>query len=303
MSVKYGKAIALVLAVIFVMAGCTTTSPQMNQTVYDIHRRMVRLDKNLDDSVTKLNETTAELVARVNSSDTQARRLQSLAEENQVKLDRLARELATFKATAYRQWGMTVSPGGLEGSVGSVEVAPPTAPESTAAPETPPPAVSELPPATTTPAPSAAPAPPAAPVTSPAAPATPAPAAGDPDTAYENAQQKYLNNEYEEALQQFDALLVQFPTSDRCANAQYWKAMCYHKLGQYEPAVQQFQELRVKYPRSNKAPYAMVNQAVAYFNLGNTKACETLLQEVVDNYPYSPAADDAKSKIEKLTKQ
>ncbi|HEO71640.1 MAG TPA: hypothetical protein ENN80_10285, partial [Candidatus Hydrogenedentes bacterium] len=87
--------VAAVAGVAVVMSGCSTTGggSQLENTVYDTHRRMVKLDTGLEGSVTKLNETTAELIARVNQSDQQVRTLQGIAEENQVKIDRLQQTL------------------------------------------------------------------------------------------------------------------------------------------------------------------------------------------------------------------
>jgi len=285
------------LALLVLAAGCETTggSNQLQATVYDTHKRIVKLDNSLEGSVTKLNETTAELIARVNDSDQETRRLRSMVEENQVKLDTIARELRELKASAYGQWGLTVPSGmapmtSVEGEVGNIEIVPPVPPVTV--PRTTPPA--------------AAPAPAAAPPTPTPAPAAPAPAPpaavvyGDPQVHYQQAQKSYSSSDYAKALQQFDEFLQRYPQSDLTANAQFWKAKCYLEQGQYQEAIQEFEKVRANYPTSSKVPFAMHNQAVAHSRLGQTDRAIRLMEEVVDQYPVSPAADQAKSDLQKL---
>ena len=72
------------LSVGVLLSGCETTNSQMETTVYDMHRRIVRQERDLNDAVTKLNETTVDLSRRVEDSDLQTRRVASMQEEIQV---------------------------------------------------------------------------------------------------------------------------------------------------------------------------------------------------------------------------
>ena len=87
------------IAVSALLTGCETTGGQTKTTIYDMHRRIVKLDKDLGGSVNQLNATSATLNERVNDMDTQTRDLRSLLEENQKKLDELKGDMARlFKA-------------------------------------------------------------------------------------------------------------------------------------------------------------------------------------------------------------
>ena len=102
------------LLAVLLGAGCASTGTsgsQIQATIVDTHKRVVQMDKSLDDSITRLNQTTAELNARVDRSDQQMRQVESLSEENQVRLDAIERRLAQFQDAAYREWGLT-APGG-----------------------------------------------------------------------------------------------------------------------------------------------------------------------------------------------
>lgn len=275
----------------FFLAGCGTTGGnQVETTIYDMHRRVVKLDKSLDESVTKLNETTAELIARVDESDQQTRQMKTIAEENQVKLDNLARDLTELKTTLYRHLNLTASmPGalppagvGVEGeAVGNVEILPPSAASG--------PAIgvgTAVPPTGGTLAPAASPI-----------------GGGDPRAEYQQAQKSYANEDYEQALRQFDEYLQKYPNDESASNAQFWKAKCYMNVNKFQEAIQEFEKMRTNYSTSTKVPFAVHNEAVAYSKLGQMDKAQSLLQEVVDKYPVSPAADQAKSDLKKLKGQ
>lgn len=274
------------------MVGCATSmaagKDQMEATVYDIHRRVVKLDTGLDSTLQQMNS----LVERLNQSDENTRRTLSIAEENQRKIDQLQKDMTDLKNKAYSQWGLT-------------------APRATS--QTP--SVSILPPAgSDTPAPmsvntDAAPAAPAMQESEPVevaaeAPAvTTAPAATsneDPQVHYQRAQRDYANGDFQKALNEFNDHLRMWPGSETASNALFWKAKCNLKLGDHRGAITDFEQLRKEYSSSTKVPFAMHNQAVAHSNLGEVDRAKALLQEVVANYPVSPAAEQAKVDLQRL---
>jgi len=116
--------------------GCETfgVSKEVKNTIYDTQARVKRLDTTLEGSVTKLNETTAVLITRVDQSDEQTRQLKSVLEENQVRLEALAREFSELRTTLYRHWNLTppagvsyTPSGGMEGAAGPVVIEKPSA--------------------------------------------------------------------------------------------------------------------------------------------------------------------------------
>ena len=113
---------AVACALLAVAAGCGTLGgqSQFQRAVYSTHNAVQKLDKDLGASVTKLNETTAELNARIEASDVQMRGMQSRAEENQVKLTALQTKLDQLTATLYQH--LNLSP---PDASGKSSVAPP----------------------------------------------------------------------------------------------------------------------------------------------------------------------------------
>jgi tol-pal system protein YbgF len=270
------------------LAGCATTSfagsrDQMESTVYDTHRRVVGLDA----TIKQLAETAATLTERVTQSDENTRRMISLSEENQRKIDTLQKDVTDLKSTVYRHFNLTPPK-----SVTGVTIDPPatsgTPVPVSSAPES---GMLESEPATEV---AAAPAPEAA------------PAAGsteDPQAHYQKAQRDYANGEFQKALTEFDEHLRLWPGSDTASNALFWKAKCNLKLGDNRSAVTDFEQLRKDYTTSTKVPFAMHNQAVAHSNLGEKPQAEALLEEVIANYPVSPAAEQAKVDLQRLRGQ
>lgn len=272
------------------LTGCETTGGQTKTTIYDMHRRVVKLDKDLGESINQLNATSATLNQRVDDMDGQTRELRSLLEENQRKLDLLQKDMKNL----LDRMGLTR---------GSVPPVPPDGVGLTQPPLIEPPA--QTPGAL--PAPSAqnelldsAPVPTGVGAAAPAAvPAAPA-AVGDPNVLYNQAQNSYSSGDYKTAMQRFDEFLGQFPTSENAHNALFWKAKCQLNLGSFADSVQSFEGMRSRFPNSTKVPFAMHNQAVAHSRLGQTQEAIRLMQAVVDQFPMSPVAEQAKSDLKRL---
>ena len=85
----------------------TGGSDPVRSTVYDTHRMMQNLEESVTTSVSRLNETTAELLVRIESSDREMRRLMSVAEENQIKLELLQQSIDDLTATIYKQFNLS----------------------------------------------------------------------------------------------------------------------------------------------------------------------------------------------------
>lgn len=281
-----------------VLTGCATTAggaSQKESTIYDTHRRVVKLEQDLSGSIQKLNETSAELIARVDQNDNEMRRLRSMVEENQMKLDNIAGVLLELRSTIYRQWNISTGSGfstSGTGYEGEVTIEPPAGGELLQTPQGGATGISSPTPSTTTPT-----------VTQPVAattPAQPAGALGDPKVAYQAAQKAYAGEDYAGALAQFDGFVQQYPQDELVANAQFWKAKCYLKLAQYRRAIQEFELMRVNHGSNTKIPFAMYNQAVAHSKLGEFTQASALLQQVVASYPGSPAADEAKVALQQI---
>ena len=288
----HSKPLIILLAVVVsaLAAGCGSLGggSQLQNAVYDTHRRVASLDKSLEGSVTKLSENAADLVARVDATDQQLKSLQSTVEENTMKLNGLEKKLDSIKNALFRSLNLSQSPASTSSSAtGPSEIVPDTTKD-----------VRVTPPAAEAPSSLDAPVEPKAGSRKAAAAETAPPSAGsNPEGDYQQAQKAYASENYNASLEQFTAYLQRYPNSENAPNAQFWKAKSLQNTEQYEDAVREFEKLRTNYATSVRVPYAMLYEAICYSKQGQSDRATQLMQEVVKNYPMTPAADQAKSEL------
>lgn len=315
MSVKY-LSVSLLLVGVMLTAGCGTMGggSQLQNAVYDTHRRVSNLDKNLEGSISKLNENAVELGARMDANDQQLKSLQGVVEENTVKLSGIEKKLDALRDSLYRYFRLSQAPAS-SGAPGTsrpsevnvddqgIQVVPPAGAKIR---ETEPPP--EEAPVTSLPPPTPAAPTPAAPAATPTneptakapttAPATPSSMSADAE--YQQARRSYASGDYATALDQFSAYLERNPNADNAPNAQFYKAVSLHDLAKYEQAIAEFEKLRTNHPDSVRVPSAMMSEGVCHKKLGQTERAKEMFQEVIQNYPMTPAADQAKSELRRL---
>ncbi|HOQ33397.1 MAG TPA: tol-pal system protein YbgF [Candidatus Hydrogenedens sp.] len=304
----------LVCLFIFLATSCGTTGGKQVETViYDMHRRVTKLDKGFDG----INTTFADLSVKLQENEQTMKSLQSVIEENQVKISQLSKDLNELKTTLYRHLNLSVggvsaqpsTSGAPKEAMGNVEILPPSSAQ--APPIQVPPSAPTVPTQTTASAPkTGAPAPkteaPNPPVTTTQPqtiaepPAEQATTTIDPKEDYNEAQKLFANEKYEEAFVRFDKHIKMFPTQETTPNAIFWKAKSLMNLNKYQEAIQEFDVLKNNYPNHQKIPTALQNQAVAYSRLGQNDRAIQILKELIDKYPLSAAAEQAKSDLEKL---
>ncbi len=295
---------------IFLSVSCGTTGgKQMETVIYDMHRRVTKLDKGFDG----VNNTFADLSVKLQENEQIMKSLQSTIEENQVKISQLSKDLNELKTTLYRHLNLSVGgvpvPSSTLGSprevMGNVEILPPSSAQA--------PSIQSQPQKTVAPTSSTPPQPvPAPQPTSSTVPATSQSqtlaeppkeeitTTAEPKDDYMEAQRLFANEKYEEALVRFDRHIKSFPTQETTPNAQFWKAKCLLNLNKYQEAVQEFEVLKNNYPNHGKIPTALQNQAVAYSRLGQNDKAVQILKELIEKYPLSAAAEQARADLEKL---
>lgn len=276
----------LALSFVLLSSGCATAgapaggSGQLQNTVYQTHRMV----QELSGSVTTLTQTTAEISARMDSSEQEVRRLVSIAEENQRKLEGLQFTLDQLTATLYQQFNLSppvrpnippqpgLNPGVIPDQPG-IQVQPPAPQPQITRPTTTPP---EIAPPETTLAPS------------------------DPTEHFRGALTLYGDDHFAPALAQFEAHITDFPRSPYVGDAVYWRAQCYLKIGNYAESIKGFDNFRSQYSSSSKISTAMHNEAVAYSHIGQPERAKALFQQVIREYPDSVAAVGAREKLRLL---
>jgi len=110
--------------------------------------------------------------------------------------------------------------------------------------------------------------------------------------AYNDALNKYFNNEYLEAIQDFKVLISREPNGAYADNSQYWIGECYYSLEDFESAITEFTKV-FAFPENNKSDHALFKIAISYQQLGRyLKARENMNQFILD-YPESELVTQA----------
>jgi tol-pal system protein YbgF len=127
-----------------------------------------------------------------------------------------------------------------------------------------------------------------------AAPAGPAPA---PRELYSQAYADYARGNFDLAIQGFSEYLRAYPGTDFTDNAQYWIGECLYGKKMYAEAIEAWNTLFKDYPTSDKIPDGRVKKGMALERLGRKSQALVEYRYVVDRYPNSQAARIARERL------
>jgi tol-pal system protein YbgF len=127
-----------------------------------------------------------------------------------------------------------------------------------------------------------------------AAPAGPAPA---PRELYSQAYADYARGNFDLAIQGFSEYLRAYPGTDFTDNAQYWIGECLYGKKMYAEAIEAWNTLFKDYPSSDKLPDGRVKKGMALERLGRRSQALVEYRYVVDRYPNSQAARIARERL------
>ena len=128
----------------------------------------------------------------------------------------------------------------------------------------------------------------------------PAPTSESAKDTYDRTMQKFKQGELDKALRGFSEFLVRYPTSTLAPNAQYWLGECYYGKKEFVRAIEAFDRVKLAYPSSEKVPAALLKKGFAYLALKDRSRAVSALKQVVDTFPKTPEADKAWDKLTQL---
>lgn len=117
---------------------------------------------------------------------------------------------------------------------------------------------------------------------------------------YHQALNAYQQKKYKEAYVQFSTFLENYPKHRLSDRATYWIGECLYAQNSFYDAISIFKEVVVRYPKSSKVPDALLMIGNAYLSLDDPGNARTLFERVVREHPSSPAAGNARYKLEQL---
>lgn len=118
-----------------------------------------------------------------------------------------------------------------------------------------------------------------------------------PRELYSAAYADFARGNYDLAIQGFQEYLKNYADSELADNAQYWVGESYYGKQKYAEAVEAWNALLRDYPSSDKLPDARVKKGMALEKLGRRSQALLEYRYVVDRYPNSPAARLAREKL------
>jgi tol-pal system protein YbgF len=124
-----------------------------------------------------------------------------------------------------------------------------------------------------------------------------------PTEAYRMAYNDYLKGNYDLAVESFKLYRQQFPDSPLADNALYWIGECHFSQKKYEEAIDDFNEVVLAYPQGDKVPAAHLKKGISYMELGKKEEALAAFKLLVSKYPLSEETRIAQDKIKELTEK
>ena len=126
-----------------------------------------------------------------------------------------------------------------------------------------------------------------------------------PTEHFDFAMELYNDEDYEQALNEFQTILLQYPASSVNDDAQYYLAMTYVHREQYLLAAYEFSKLIRDIPASPFVPESQYMLAESYnflsppyqLDQAYTKKAIEEYQAFIDYFPVDPKVDEAEQKI------
>jgi tol-pal system protein YbgF len=133
--------------------------------------------------------------------------------------------------------------------------------------------------------------------------ALPPPAAGQtPQQLYQQAYADYSINQYNLAVQGFQAFLNYYPKSERANEAQFYIGESYFNDGKFQDAANAYARVIANYPGTYSVPNAYYKRGVALERLGQADAAKQSYETVIKELPDSQGATLAKQRLEALNR-
>jgi tol-pal system protein YbgF len=128
------------------------------------------------------------------------------------------------------------------------------------------------------------------------------PAGGAPsaDTLYSNGLRDITSGKYDLARQEFQDYLKYYSDTDLASNAQFYLGEIAYSQHNYDQAVQEYDRVLTNYPKSFKLAPAHLKKGMAQLELGQKSAGVRELREVVKRYPGTEEERRARAKLREL---
>jgi tol-pal system protein YbgF len=121
-----------------------------------------------------------------------------------------------------------------------------------------------------------------------------------PAEVFNMAYSDYRNGNFELAIDGFKMYIEQFPESPLVDDSLYWIGECYFSQKKHEEAIEQFNELILNYPKGDKIPAAYLKKGLSLVELGKKEEALSVFKLLVSKFPLEEETKIAQQKIKEL---
>ena len=118
--------------------------------------------------------------------------------------------------------------------------------------------------------------------------------------AYQEAFNLLRELRYDKATVAFRDFLKTYPNGRYAHIAQYWLGEASYAQGDFKQAIQDYKALIDNYPQSPKLAEAMLKIGYSEYELKNTKAAQASLEQLIQTYPGTTEAGQAQNLLKKI---
>ncbi len=122
-----------------------------------------------------------------------------------------------------------------------------------------------------------------------------------PQDVYNSAYADYLKGSFDLAVDGFKIYRENFPDSPLSDNALYWIGECYFSQKKYDQAVTEFNDLILNFPQSDKIAAAFLKKGLALAELGRKEEAIVTLKLLMSKYPLEEESRIAQEKVKELS--
>jgi TolA-binding protein len=126
------------------------------------------------------------------------------------------------------------------------------------------------------------------------------PAANAPSLAYQKALNDFTSGS-SAAQSELAGFIRAYPNDPSVPDATYFLGTVFMQKGQYNEAINQFDQLIMMYPDNAKTPMAELNKGISLSKQGNRTAAISELRALTKNHPGTEAARQADIELKKLS--
>ncbi len=121
-----------------------------------------------------------------------------------------------------------------------------------------------------------------------------------PNEVYNMARSDYLKGNFELAIEGFTIYKSQFSESPLADDALYWIGECYFSQEKYNEAIEHFNELILNYPNGDKIPAAYLKKGISLAEQEKKEEALSVFKLLITKFPLEEETKIAQQKIREL---